>query len=86
MAQARWRAQNAALLEARKVHHEPKACSECDRAFVPRRIDTLVCGEVCRWKRDRKLRKAAAALREPVGAEDGWWCPLDGLDVGGCLV
>jgi hypothetical protein len=42
------------------VADKPRPCVQCGEDFVPGRSDALVCGMKCRWRRDRRLRKAAA--------------------------
>jgi hypothetical protein len=54
-----WRERNRERVAAyyRRVVHEPRACIQCGESFVPGRSDALVCSTVCRWRRDRKLKK-----------------------------
>jgi hypothetical protein len=50
----------AILNAAKRAVHEPRPCSECGEPFVPGRSDTLVCSDLCRWRRARRLRREAA--------------------------
>jgi hypothetical protein len=43
---------------ARRVKHEPRPCIECGEQFVPGCSDTLVCKDLCRWRRSRRQRNA----------------------------
>jgi hypothetical protein len=55
-----WRERNPGYYLSRRVKHEPRPCTECGELFVPGRSDTLVCKDLCRWRRSRRQRKAAA--------------------------
>jgi hypothetical protein len=60
----RWRDENpgkaASYKLARRVQHEPRPCIQCGEPFVPRRSDAQICSDLCRWRRSRRQRKAAA--------------------------
>ena len=59
----RWKAENPDRREAynasRRVVPQPKTCVVCGELFTPRRSDCQVCGDVCRWARDRERGAAA---------------------------
>ena len=59
-----WRERNpdkaASYNVARRVKHEPRPCLECGELFVPRRSDTQLCSDLCRWRWAGRQRKAAA--------------------------
>jgi hypothetical protein len=58
-----WRERNPANAASyyTPVVHEPRPCAECGELFVPERSDTLVCKDLCRWRRSRRQRNEAAA-------------------------
>ena len=60
----RWRDENSEKAPlynlAGRVKHEPRPCVECGEPFVPGRSDAELCSDLCRWRRSRRQRKAAA--------------------------
>jgi ribosomal protein S27AE len=65
----RWRDQNpkkaASYNLARRVKHEPRPCVQCGEPFVPRRSDTQLCSNLCRWRWSRRHRKRPARQSPP---------------------
>jgi hypothetical protein len=57
-----WRERNPGKVVGyyKPVVHEARECVECVPQFVPGRSDALVCSKRGRWRRDHRLRKAAA--------------------------